>query len=73
VVEWWKRHAFRHARQTGHPIVASYEPGEDWWWNYQTNQYTDGPALAPPHHHPLDQPTPGPAGEVPEDWERQLR
>jgi uncharacterized UBP type Zn finger protein len=28
------RHATRHYRDTGHPIVASFEPGEDWWWCY---------------------------------------
>jgi uncharacterized UBP type Zn finger protein len=28
------RHATRHYRATGHPIVASFEPGEDWWWCY---------------------------------------
>ncbi len=28
------RHATRHWRATGHPIVQSYEPGEDWWWCY---------------------------------------
>lgn len=26
------RHASAHHRQVGHPIVQSYEPGEDWWW-----------------------------------------
>lgn len=26
------RHASRHARETGHPIVQSLEPGEDWRW-----------------------------------------
>jgi uncharacterized UBP type Zn finger protein len=24
------RHASRHARATGHPIITSVEPGEDW-------------------------------------------
>ena len=28
------RHASRHARVTGHPIVRSLEPGEDWLWCY---------------------------------------
>jgi hypothetical protein len=28
------RHARRHAYGTGHPIVASPEPGEDWRWCY---------------------------------------
>jgi hypothetical protein len=25
-------HASRHATEVGHPIVQSFEPGEDWWW-----------------------------------------
>ena len=28
------RHASAHHREVGHPIVQSYEPGEDWWWCY---------------------------------------
>jgi uncharacterized UBP type Zn finger protein len=28
------RHATRHYQATGHPIIRSYEPGEDWWWCY---------------------------------------
>jgi uncharacterized UBP type Zn finger protein len=28
------RHASRHAAEHGHPIVASFEPGEDWSWCY---------------------------------------
>jgi hypothetical protein len=26
------RHASRHARTAGHPIVRSLEPGQDWAW-----------------------------------------
>jgi uncharacterized UBP type Zn finger protein len=26
------RHASRHARDHGHPIIRSAEPGEDWSW-----------------------------------------
>jgi hypothetical protein len=26
------RHATEHFRATGHPLVQSYEPGEDWFW-----------------------------------------
>ncbi len=26
------RHASRHARDVGHPIARSAEPGEDWSW-----------------------------------------
>jgi len=28
------RHASAHARQVGHPLVRSLEPGEDWVWCY---------------------------------------
>ncbi|MDB6064117.1 MAG: hypothetical protein JWR26_325 [Pedosphaera sp.] len=28
------RHATRHFRSTGHPIIRSIEPGEDWRWCY---------------------------------------
>jgi uncharacterized UBP type Zn finger protein len=28
------RHARRHAHTLGHPIVQSFEPGEDWRWCY---------------------------------------
>jgi hypothetical protein len=48
------------------------EPGEDWFWDYTTEQDVEGPTLAPPHHHPLDQPAPGPAGRVPADWRQRL-
>ncbi len=27
-----KKHASRHAAEQGHPIVLSFEPGEDWCW-----------------------------------------
>jgi hypothetical protein len=28
------KHATAHFHAVGHPIVSSYEPGEDWWWCY---------------------------------------
>jgi uncharacterized UBP type Zn finger protein len=28
------RHATKHWLATQHPIIRSYEPGEDWWWCY---------------------------------------
>jgi uncharacterized UBP type Zn finger protein len=31
------RHARSHAYATGHPIVSSLEPGEDWLWCYVDN------------------------------------
>jgi hypothetical protein len=29
------RHATAHNAGTGHPVVSSFEPGEDWWWCYR--------------------------------------
>jgi hypothetical protein len=66
------QHASQHAAEAGHPIVQSFEPGEDWFWDYANQQFVDGPLLAPPRHHPLEQPAPGPAGRVPHNWEEQL-
>jgi len=67
------QHASGHAASTGHPIVASFEPGESWFWSYQSNElYESGPELAAPGSHPADQPVPGPAGRVPADWMRHL-
>ena len=28
------RHATKHFRTTGHPVIRSFEPGEDWSWCY---------------------------------------
>ena len=66
------QHASHHAIDLRHPFVQSFEPGEDWFWDSATEEYLEGPLLAPPRHHPLDQPVPGPAGRVPPDWERLL-
>jgi hypothetical protein len=66
------QHATAHAAAEGHPIIQSYEPGEDWFWDYDTEQLGEGPPLAPPLHHPIDQPVPGPAGRVPPDWQDRL-
>ena len=54
--------------ETGHPFIRSFEPGEDWFFSYETKEMYDGPELAPPQHHPVDQGVPGPKGRVPSDW-----
>jgi hypothetical protein len=66
------QHASAHAAATGHRLVRSFEPGESWFWDYVTDDYYDGPPLAPPEHHPLDQPVPGRDGRVPNDWMQHL-
>lgn len=66
------KHATAHWQATGHPIIRTFEPNEDWFWDYATGQYYEGPALAPPEHHPLDQSVPGPAERLPADWRALL-
>ena len=67
------QHGSKHAVAAGHSIIRSFEPDEDWFYDYDRDQYVEGgPDLAPPEHHPLSQPTPGPADRVPRGWERQL-
>ncbi|MBQ0995673.1 UBP-type zinc finger domain-containing protein [Streptomyces nigra] len=68
------KHATAHYRETGHPVVQSFEPGETWYWNYATDElFESGPDLAPPESHPAGQPAPGPEGRVPADWAKTLR
>jgi hypothetical protein len=66
------QHATHHAHDTGHPVIASYEPGEDWFYDYRNDEFLEGPPLAPPTHHPPEQTVPGPRERVPGDWQRHL-
>jgi hypothetical protein len=66
-------HATKHWLETGHPIMQSFEPGEEWFWSYAEETYAAGPELAAPTSHPEDQPAPGPEGKVPSDWRSHLR
>ncbi|WP_370181584.1 UBP-type zinc finger domain-containing protein [Rhodococcus wratislaviensis] len=64
-----EQHATKHAADTGHPVVRSFEPGENWFWNYATETAFEGPELVPPQHHPIDQTIPGPGSRVPPNWQ----
>jgi hypothetical protein len=67
------QHATHHWKKSGHPVITSFEPKEDWFWNFATESfYDDAVVLAPPTHHPVTQPVPGPKNRVPADWESQL-
>jgi hypothetical protein len=66
------QHATAHFRETGHPIIQSFEPGEDWFWDFPAERPVPGPELAPPRSRPADQPAPGPRGRVPADWQLLL-
>jgi hypothetical protein len=65
------QHALHHARDLRHPVVRSFEPGEDWFWDHAAHRYLEGPELATLDAHPVDQAVPGPAGRVLTDWRRQ--
>ena len=66
------QHSTAHFHTTGHPVIQSFEPGENWFWDFTTESEFDGPGLAPPDAHPVDQPIPGPKDKVPHDWKSKL-
>ncbi|AZG47766.1 UBP-type zinc finger domain-containing protein [Gordonia insulae] len=66
------KHARRHVTESGHTVIQSYEPGEDWFWDFTTDKGFLGPTLAAPTEHPDTQSVPGPAERLPEDWRSRL-
>jgi hypothetical protein len=46
------RHATAHFRATTHPIVQSYEPGEEWFWCYADELFFQVAGLEPSPSHP---------------------
>jgi uncharacterized UBP type Zn finger protein len=66
------QHASKHFQETGHPIIASFEPGETWFYSYETQETIHGEKLAAPRWHSENQPVPGPEGSVPKDWQSRL-
>ena len=62
------QHASAHARTVGHPVVRSFEPGEDWFYEHTTKKFFRGPRLPDPQSRPPGQPAPAPADKVPADW-----
>lgn len=66
------KHATAHFHATGHSVIQSFEPGEDWLWDFAAEAYARGPRLADPQSHPESQAAPGPADRVPENWREIL-
>jgi uncharacterized UBP type Zn finger protein len=45
------RHATKHHDATGHPIIRSFEPGEDWYWCYPDELFFELEGAPPAPHH----------------------
>lgn len=49
------RHATRHHHATKHPVIKSFEPGEDWAWCYEDEEMVRAipafPVESPPRHY----------------------
>jgi hypothetical protein len=46
------RHATGHFREVSHPIIRSYEPGEDWYWCYLDDLAFELEGAPPAPSHP---------------------
>lgn len=62
------QHATKHFHATSHPFMQSFEPGEDWFFDFRDESMAYGPELAAPTSHPEDQVAPAPRDRVPANW-----
>jgi uncharacterized UBP type Zn finger protein len=46
------RHATGHFHSSGHPLIRSYEPGENWWWCYLDDFGFEVEGAPPAPSHP---------------------
>jgi uncharacterized UBP type Zn finger protein len=46
------KHATAHYHETTHPLVQSFEPGEDWIWCYADELVFEVPGGGPSPSHP---------------------
>jgi hypothetical protein len=46
------KHATAHFHAVAHPVVRSYEPGEDWYWCYADNVAFELAGKPPAPSHP---------------------
>jgi hypothetical protein len=45
-------HATKHNRATGHPLIQSFEPGEEWFWCYPDEVAFEVGGRPPSPSHP---------------------
>jgi uncharacterized UBP type Zn finger protein len=46
------KHATRHFHTSSHPLIRSFEPGEDWFWCYADDLFFELEGADPAPHHP---------------------
>jgi len=46
------RHATAHFHSSNHPIIRSYEPGEEWFWCYTDDLAFEIDSMGPAPSHP---------------------
>ncbi|MGB9376820.1 MAG: UBP-type zinc finger domain-containing protein [Mycobacteriales bacterium] len=45
------KHGAAHYERTTHPLVRSYEPGENWWWCFADEMAFEIPGAEPAPSH----------------------
>jgi hypothetical protein len=53
--------------------MQSFEPGDNWFWDFEAGSAVDHPPLTEPTSHPVDQSAPGPLSKLPADWMDHVR
>lgn len=66
------QHAKRHAAETGHPVVASFEPLQGWFYDNKKRASSEALNSCLRALILKTNPPRPPAGRVPEDWESLL-
>jgi uncharacterized UBP type Zn finger protein len=46
------KHATAHYRESSHPLIRSFEPGEEWFWCYPDGVAFEIPGAGPAPSHP---------------------
>jgi uncharacterized UBP type Zn finger protein len=46
------KHATKHSKESQHPVVRSFEPGENWFWCYADEVMFEIEGMAPGPSHP---------------------
>ena len=67
-----EQHATRHFAETGHPVVQSFEPGEDWFWDYARDVAASGRRWRLRRADLRTQEPPAPRERVPANWKDLL-